>query len=42
MHETNLMNLKKTDFSDRAQKGLNIKENTDQLHFVKIKSREYH
>lgn len=36
MHEKIFMNLREADFSDRAQKGLAIKENTDLLDSVKI------
>lgn len=46
MHEKIFMNLRETDFSNRAQKGLDIQENTYELDIVKIKnccsSKELH
>lgn len=34
MHEKIFTNLREADFSDGAQKGLAIKENTDEVNFV--------
>lgn len=36
MLEKTFMNLREADFSDRAQRGPAIKENADELDFIKI------